>query len=488
MGELASNATVAGALLIASILLGRTTNRIGIPALLAFLGLGMLAGEQGIGRIEFGDYHLCFSIGTLALVFILFDGGLNTPAKRVREAIAPAAILATAGVALTAFVTAIGARWFGFPWIQALLLGAILSSTDAAAVFLIVRSSGIQLKKRTSAILELESGLNDPMAFLMTTVLTEALVEHRTLTANVGLAVALSLAIGAGAGIAVGWLGRTMLRRLRPGAGGLYPVYTLAVALLSFGLPSLLGGSGLLASYVSGIMMGTLRAHHLGGIHRVHDSMAWLAQLSMFLLLGLLVTPSELVKAAVPGLGVAFVLTFISRPLAVLACLAAFRYPLPQIAYVAAVGLRGAVPIILAILPIMSRAPEAHIIFNVTFFCVIANALFPGAMVGRLAGWLGVAIYEAPAPPAMLEIAASEVLEGGDITSFYIAGSSAVVGATLGELPFPANCTVMLLIRGRTIVAPRDDVKIRVGDHIYILCHPEDLPFIHLMLGTQESE
>ncbi len=326
------------------------------------------------------------------------------------------------------------------------------------------------------------------MAFLMTTVLTEALVEHRTLTANVGLAVALSLAIGAGAGIAVGWLGRTMLRRLRPGAGGLYPVYTLAVALLSFGLPSLLGGSGLLASYVSGIMMGTLRANHLGGIHRVHDSMAWLAQLSMFLLLGLLVTPSELVKAAVPGLGVAFVLTFISRPLAVLACLAAFRYPLPQIAYVAAVGLRGAVPIILAILPIMSRAPEAHIIFNVTFFCVIANALFPGAMVGRLAGWLGVAIYEAPAPPAMLEIAASEVLEGGDITSFYIAGSSAVVGATLGELPFPANCTVMLLIRGRTIVAPRDDVKIRVGDHIYILCHPEDLPFIHLMLGTQESE
>jgi cell volume regulation protein A len=158
MRELASYATVAGMLMIASILLGRTTNRIGVPALLAFLGLGMMAGEQGIGRIEFADYRLCFNLGTLALVFILFDGGLNTPAKRVREAIAPAAVLATVGVALTAVLTAIGARSFRFSWIQALLLGAILSSTDAAAVFLIIRSSGIQMKKRIGAILELESG------------------------------------------------------------------------------------------------------------------------------------------------------------------------------------------------------------------------------------------------------------------------------------------------------------------------------------------
>jgi NhaP-type Na+/H+ and K+/H+ antiporter len=193
MRELASYATVAGMLMIASILLGRTTNRIGVPALLAFLGLGMMAGEQGIGRIEFADYRLCFNLGTLALVFILFDGGLNTPAKRVREAIAPAAVLATVGVALIAVLTAIGARSFRFSWIQALLLGAILSSTDAAAVFLIIRSSGIQLKKRIGAILELESGLNDPMAFLMTAVLTESLVEHRAITARVALAVPRSL-------------------------------------------------------------------------------------------------------------------------------------------------------------------------------------------------------------------------------------------------------------------------------------------------------
>jgi len=488
MPELASYATVAGMLMIASILLGRTTNRIGVPALLAFLGLGMMAGEQGIGRIEFADYRLCFNLGTLALVFILFDGGLNTPAKRVREAIAPAAVLATIGVALTAVLTAIGARWFRFTWIQALLLGAILSSTDAAAVFLIIRSSGIQLKKRTGAILELESGLNDPMAFLMTATLTESLVEHRAITAHVALAVAASLAIGACIGIAIGWSGRNMLRRLRPGAGGLYPVFTLAIALLSFGVPSLIGGSGLLASYVSGIMMGAGRVPHSGGIRRVHDSMAWLAQLSMFLLLGLLVTPSELVKAAVPGILIALVLTFVSRPIAVLACLGVFRYPMRQMAFVAAVGLRGAVPIILAILPIMSGAPEAHRIFNITFFCVIANALLPGAIVGRLAGWLGVAIEEAPAPPAVLEIAFGEILEGGDISSFYIGGSSAVAGASLRDLPLPTSCTVVLLIRERTIIAPRGDTKISVGDHIYILCRSEDLPFINLIFGTQESD
>src|SRR5216683_6289383 len=310
MLELASYLTVAGLLMIASILLGRTTNRIGVPALLAFLGLGMIAGAQGIGRIAFSDYRLSFNLGTLALLVILFDGGLNTPAKRVREAILPAAVLATIGVILTAVLTAIGARWFGFPAMQSLLLGAILSSTDAAAVFLIIRSAGIQLKRRPGAILELESGFNDPMAFLMTATLTQCLVERRGITAGVGLEAVVSLVIGACLGGAIGWSGRTMLRRVRPGAGGLYPVFTLAVALLSFGVPSLIGGSGLLAAYVSGIMVGAARLPHSGGIRRVHDSIAWLAQLSMFLLLGLLVTPTELLKAAVPGLAIALVLTF----------------------------------------------------------------------------------------------------------------------------------------------------------------------------------
>lgn len=474
--------------MIASILLARTTNRIGVPALLAFLGLGMVAGEQGIGRIPFADYRLSFNLGTLALVVILFDGGLNTPVKRVREAIVPAALLATIGVAVTAVLTATGARWFGFSWLQALLLGAILSSTDAAAVFLIIRSAGIQLRKRTGAILELESGLNDPMAFLMTATLTQCLVEGRGITAGVGLEAVVSLVIGACLGVAIGWSGRTMLRRVRPGAGGLYPIFTLAVALLSFGVPSLIGGSGLLAAYVSGIMVGAARLPHSGGIRRVHDSIAWLAQLSMFLLLGLLVTPSELLKAAVPGVTVALVLTLISRPIAVLVCLAAFRYPIRELGYVAAVGLRGAVPIILAILPIMSGAAEAHRIFNVTFFGVIANALIPGAMVGRLAAWLGVAADEPPAPPALIEVASAEILEGGEITSFYIEPSSAVKGASISDLPLPSNCTVVLLIRGREVIPPRGSTNIAAGDHIYLLSREEDLPFVSLIFGKRESD
>jgi cell volume regulation protein A len=488
MLELASYLTVAGLLMIASILLGRTTNRIGVPALLAFLGLGMIAGEQGIGRIAFSDYRLSFNLGTLALLVILFDGGLNTPAKRVREAILPAAALATIGVFLTALLTAIGARWFGFPVMQSLLIGAILSSTDAAAIFLIIRSAGIQLKRRPGAILELESGFNDPMAFLMTGTLTQSLVEHHAITTDAAIAVAVSLILDACLGATIGWLGRTMLRKLRPGAGGLYPVFTLAIAFLSFGLPALIDGSGLLAAYISGIVMGAGRIPHSGSVRRVHDSMAWLAQLSMFLLLGLLVTPSELAKAAVPGLAVALVLTFLARPIGVLICLVLFRYPLRELGYIAVVGLRGAVPIILAILPIMSGAPGAHQIFNVVFFCVIANALIPGVMVGRLAKWLRVAANEPPAPPAILEITSGEMLEGGEIVSFHVEAVSAAAGSSIADLPLPSSCTAVLLIRGHAIIAPRGDTRIAAGDHIYLLCRPDDRPFVNLIFGGQESD
>lgn len=488
MLELASYVTVAGVLMIASILLGRTTNRIGVPALLAFLGLGMLAGAEGLGHIVFTDFRLGFNLGTLALLLILFDGGLNTPARRLRAAVMPAALLATVGVALTAALTAVGARWFGFPWMQSLLLGAILSSTDAAAVFLIIRSAGVRLKRRPAAILELESGLNDPMAFLMTAALTQSLVEHRPLTAATAVAVGVSLALGGCLGAAIGWSGRATLRRLRAGAGGLYPVFTLAIAFISFGVPRLLGGSGLLAAYVSGIVMGADRIPHAGAVRRVHDSMAWLSQLSMFLLLGLLVRPSQLMGAVVPGIAIALVLSLVSRPVAVLACLLPFRYPMRELSYVGAVGLRGAVPIILAILPIIAHAPGSREIFNIAFFGVIANALIPGVMVGRLARWLGVAADERPAPPAILEISSGELLEGGEIASFHVSASSAVAGALVRDLPLPSNCTVVLLIRERTIIAPRGDTKIAAGDHVYLLCHPDERPLVNLLFGTQESD
>jgi cell volume regulation protein A len=488
MLELASYVTASGLLMIASILLGRTTNRIGVPALLAFLALGMIAGEQGIGRFAFSDFRLTFNLGMLALLVILFDGGLNTPAKRVRETILPAAVLATIGVFVTAVLTAIGARVFGFPTRQSFLIGAILSSTDAAAVFLIIRSAGVQLKRRPGAILELESGLNDPMAFLMTVTLTQSLVEDRAITARAAVGVAASLIIGGCGGAAVGWLGRTMLRKLRPGAGGLYPVFTLAVAFLSFGLPTLIDGSGLLAAYVSGIVMGAGRIPHSGSIRRVHDSIAWLAQLSMFLLLGLLVTPTELAKAALPGVAVALVLTFLARPIAVLICLLPFRYPPRELTYIAVIGLRGAVPIILAILPIMSNASGAHQVFNIVFFSVIVNALMPGVIVGRLTKWLRVATNEPPAPPAILEIMSGEVLEGGEIVSFHVEAVSAVAGSSISDLPLPPTCAVVLLIRGRKIIAPTSTAKIASGDHIYLLCPPDSLPFVSLIFGRQESD
>jgi cell volume regulation protein A len=480
--------TAAGVLLIASILLGRTTNRVGIPAFLAFLILGIIAGTAGLGRIASEHYRLTFDLGTLALSLILFDGGLNTPTDRLRQALAPAIVLATVGVALTAVLTGIGARFFGFSWTQALLLGAVLSSTDAAAVFLLTRSAGIQLRKRPSAILELESGLNDPMAFLMTAMLTQSLIEHRAEPVRAALAVMISLCLGAFIGAVIGWAGRRTLQHLRPGSGGLYPVFTLAVAFLSFGLPSLIEGSGLLAAYTSGIVLGAGRIPYAGAIRRVHDSMAWLAQLSMFLVLGLLVTPTELIKAALPGVAIALILTLVSRPLAVFVCLLPFRLPIREWSYIAAAGLRGAVPIILALLPLMDGAPESHAIFNIAFFGVLASALMPGAIVGKLAKWLSLAADAPPAPPAILEISSAEVLRGGEIAAFYIDASSAVAGALLTDLPLPAGCSVLLLIRGFSLIAPAPDTVITPADHVYVLCPPEERSFVSLIFGTREAD
>ena len=243
--------TVAAVLMAASVALSHASRWTGVPVVLLFLLLGVIAGEEGIGRIAFRNYRLSFDLGSAALVLILFDGGLNTPLSRIRAGIRPAAVLATAGVAITAALVSVAARWFGFSWTQAMLLGAIVSPTDASAVFSILRGSGVQLKKRAGITLELESGLNDPMAVILTFALTRSLVEYR----GIGLAtiaeLPIALGVGAGLGLAIGYGGRFMLQRMRPPAGGLYPVLTIALAFIAFGLPAIMGGSGFLAAYVA---------------------------------------------------------------------------------------------------------------------------------------------------------------------------------------------------------------------------------------------
>lgn len=479
--------TIFAALVLASVVFSRVFERTGIPVVLVFLAIGMLAGSDGIGGIEFTDYRFAFRFGTAALVLILFDGGLNTPFDSLRRVLAPASLLATAGVAGTAALTSAGARLLGFDWPQALLLGAIVSSTDAATVFSVLRSSGIGLRRRVGSTLEVESGLNDPMAVILTVALTAALVRGETPNIpRLTIAVVVELLIGGALGFAVGWLARKTLVRLRLRALGLYPVLTLAVALLSFGITTLLHGSGFLAVYVSGIVLGNGSLPYRAGVVRTHDAMAWLSQIVMFLVFGLLVFPRQLPSVALPGLALALLLAFIARPALALVCLLPFKYSTREAGYVGWVGLRGAVPIVLAIYPVLERAPGAHLIFNVVFFVVVVNAILPGATIAWATRLFGMEVDEPPRPHALLELESMAPVKG-ELMTFYVDEALAVAGVPLSELPFPDGAAAALIMRGDEMIPPKGTTTLMPGDHIYVFARAEDRGFMLLMFGKPEE-
>ena len=476
-----------GALLALSVLLSGAPGRFGLPVLLLFIVIGMLAGEEGLGGLLFDDYALTFRLGTIALALILFDGGLNTPLGSVRRAIGAASVLATLGVAITAGVLATGARLLGLDWPQALLLAAVVSSTDAAATFSILRGAGINLKRRVGATLELESGLNDPMAIILTVGLTAALIANEQPNASLVLEVVKQLVIGAAFGFALGFGGRQVLARSRLPAGGLYPVLTIALAFLAFSVPTLLDGSGFLAVYIAGMVIGNGPMPYRSGIIRVHDSVAWLSQLAMFLMLGLLVTPSRLLDVAWVGLAIAIVLTFIARPIAVFICTLPFRYTPRDVAYMSLVGLRGAVPIILAVYPVLAAAEGALRIFDIVFFVVVLSAIVPGGTVGWATRKLGLESSDPPPPPAALEISSTQLLRG-EILSFYIDPAVAVCGVEVQDIPFPTGSSALLVMRGDELIAPRGNTVLEPGDHVYIFAAPDEAGMLQLMFGRPQGD
>ncbi|HET7599136.1 MAG TPA: potassium/proton antiporter [Gemmatimonadales bacterium] len=479
--------TAAGVLLALSVLSSRALDRVSVPVALIFLVIGVLAGSEGLGGIAFDDYPMAFRLGTVALVLILFDGGLNTPIEATRRAARPAVVLATLGVVGIAAVLALAGRLIGLEWQVALLVGAIVSSTDAAAVFAVLRGSGLQLQRRVGATLELESGLNDPMAIILTTTLArEFSAAEPIATWRIPLDVLVQLAVGTVMGVAVGVAGRATLGRLRLSTGGLYPVLTLALALLAYGLATLLSGSGFLAVYLAGLVLGNGMLPFRAGLLRVHDALAWLAQVSMFLMLGLLVFPSRLAPVAVLGSVLALILAVVVRPAVVASFLAPFRYPRKEVLYIGWVGLRGAVPIVLAIVPILEGVPGADYVFNVVFFIVVVSALIPGATVPWATRRLGLEAHEPPAPPAALQIESRTPLRG-DLLSFHIDPALAVVGVSLAELPFPDGAAAALIVRGQELLPPRGSTVLLPGDHIYIVARPEDRPLVQLLFGRPEA-
>lgn len=392
-----------GLLLMLTVLAGSLTGRFGLPALLGFLALGMLAGSDGPGGIYFADYLAAQYVGVACLVFILFSGGLDTDWRKVRSAATPAFVLATVGVVLSALVVAIAAvLLLDFTPLQGFLLGSVVASTDAAAVFALLRSQGLPLDDRIRGLIELESGSNDPMAVFLVGSCLLLITSPQTSPVGLGPSFVIQMLVGAvvGAGVGLGlpWL----LSRARLHVRGLLLVVSLAAALLSYGGAALLQGNGFLAAYVAGIMAGSRDFPSKRTLSLFQDGVAWLAQVVMFLTLGLLVFPSQLPSVVVPGLAVTAVLMFLARPLSVFICLAPFRsFDWRAKLFVSWAGLRGAVPIVLATFPIVAGVSSAQPIFNMVFFVVLVSSLIQGTTLGWLARRLGLDADAASAPASL---------------------------------------------------------------------------------------
>ena len=473
--------TLFGILLTVSVLATRVLDRFGVPVSLLFLLIGMVGGSEGLGGLEFDDADLAFRFGSVALVLILLDGGLNTRWSSLRTAAAPAGLMATVGVVATATVAACTARLFGLPWTEATLIGAIISSTDAAAVFGVLRGSGIRLDARLQATLEVESCANDPMAVILTLAATEAMKNGQPIDTGVFLEVPLQLAIGAIVGLACGYLFRLFINRIRLSATGLYPVLIVAAAFAAFGASTLMYGSGFLSVYVAAVVLGNGHLPFAEGLRRVHDAIAWLAQVLMFLMLGLLVFPSRLLPLAWIGIGVGLVLALIARPLAAWLCLGWFGWRWREVSLVGWIGLRGAVPIILATFPVMQGLPGADRVFHVVFFVVVVSAVVPGASIAWVALRSRMA-RRVQAPSSTLELQHAGRIDH-DLHAFSIEPGAVVGGSSLRDLRLPESAAIVMIVRGDQPLPARGSSVIEAHDLLYIVCDDRHLGEVSSLLA-----
>jgi cell volume regulation protein A len=458
-----------GVLLITGIVSSKFSARLGLPVLVLFLAVGMLAGEDGPGGIPFDSFTTAHAIGSLALAVILFDGGLQTRTSALRAAWKPAVLLATAGVLVTAAITGAAASVIlRVPPLVGLLLGSIVASTDAAAVFSVLRSQGLQLRQRLAAILEIESGSNDPMAIFLTLGLVQVLAGEMDLGWDVAVLFVMQMGLGAAVGLGVGWLTVRMINRINLVAAGLYPVLAGACGLVAFGLAAALGGSGFLAIYLAGIVVGNSRVVFQRGTFLFMDGLAWMGQIVMFVVLGLLSMPSELLTVAGSGLLIALVLIFVARPLATVPLLLPFRFSWQEHVLIAWVGLKGAVPIILATFPLMFDLPEGRLLFNVVFFVVLVSAILQGGTLPLVASKLGLEEERLPDPPVSLELMALRDTDA-DIVDYAVHAGSPLAGRTVKELQLPEGVVLAMISRGSNLIAPRGNTELDVGDHLFII-------------------
>lgn len=471
-------------LLLVSIVAGMISSRFGAPLLLVFLGIGMIVGTDGLHIIDFNDYQTAFVIGNAALAVILFDGGLRTKKEVFRLALWPSLALATVGVVATAGITAACVHYLlDLAWLEAWLLGVIVASTDAAAVFLVFGTHGGSLNRRVSAILEAESGLNDPMAVLLTVILVEALLKG-VLPGWAELAeqLAVQLLGGAAVGVVGGLALVRTINRINL-SQGLYPILALAMALFTFAVAQSLQMSGFLAVYLCGLILGNQRHKAAQMIDKFQDGLAWLSQIVMFLMLGLLLTPSDLVPIIVPAVLTALALIFIARPLSVLLCLTPFRIQLNEQAFIAWVGLRGAVPIFLGTIPVMAGVPSAEVYFCIAFVVVFASLIVQGWTVTPMARLCKVRLPAQPVPPSRLDLDLPGLLAEG-LTVYTVKPGSRAAGKTVRSLPLPEGAEVLSVIREGKPLRPGQIKRLEPEDCAVLMTPDDALEDIDRLFAT----
>lgn len=455
--------------------------------LVMFLFIGMLAGEDGIGQIAFNNVNVSYAVGSLALALILFDGGLQTSVKSIRLVWKPAFTLATFGVLVTAGITGLAAAYIlGIPLLEGLLLGAIVGSTDAAAVFSLLRNAGIYLNERLQSTLEIESATNDPMAIFLTVGLLQLLMNQQASGSELLLLFISQMGIGTLVGLTVGWLSIKIINKIKLLATGLYPVLVAACGLLSFGIASNLQGSGFLSIFVTGVVIGNARFVFQRNTFLFHDGLAWLSQIIMFVMLGLLVNPSSLLEVWFEGLVIALVLTFIARPIAVVPVLKLFGFNREEITLVSWVGLRGSVPIILAIFPFIYGLPGANLIFDVVFFVVLISATLQGSTLPYVARKLNLMQPPPLLPAATLDITAVDQIDA-DLVEYTLGEDCSAVDRRLSQLALPDQTVIAMITRGKSVLPPRGSTKLLANDHLFVVLKPENRLFLERLFSEKIS-
>lgn len=456
-------------LLLISVVAGKTTNRLGVPTLIFFLIVGVLAGSEGIGGIHFENTALAQFIGIIALNFILFSGGLDTNWQSIKPVVWRGVALSTIGVFLTALAVGLFVHFaFGLTMVEGLLLGAIVSATDAAAVFSILRNKGIGLKGYLRPVLELESGSNDPMAYFLTISLTSIVANGDASFTQLIPSFFKQFILGGALGYVMGKGSVWIINNIKLETEGLYPVLTLGLAMFTYSATHFVGGNGFLAIYLCAVIMGNSHMVHRRSLIRFYDGQAWLMQIILFLTLGLLVFPSRIVPLIGMGLLISAFLMFIARPIAVFAALAFFRSNIRSKLFVSWVGLRGSVPIVFATYPLLAGIPRAEMIFNLVFFISITSVLFQGTTLSIVAKLLHVSVPVKARRRIGLDFEATDSIKS-ELQEAELTEDSKAVGQRIADLEIPATVNILAIKRGEVYITPNGSTKLLSHDKLYIL-------------------